>query len=250
MSPLPNFPAQPRIDIVVVTGFLGTGKTSLIRGLLEGRDTRRTGVIVNEAGDTSFDGIQIAAATGDGSSIRMLGNGCLCCEGADDLGEAVRALVERHIALTGEPTERIIVEASGLARPGKLLRQFQVITDLRLRVHIVATVDATLAADPDQHGEIVAQWTAAASLVLTRDDLAPDGGERALRMARTINPLGQVFRREQAAAAFIAPAQPNARIAHDFAGSRQGPRDNPAPVADCDLEQLRGVARQSLRHGR
>ena len=212
MSPLSIIAPQPTIDVIIVTGFLGTGKTSLIRGLLAGRDTRRTGVIVNEAGDTNFDGIQIAATTGDGSSIRILGNGCLCCDGADDLGEAVRALVERHIVLTGAPTERIIVEASGLVRPGKLLRQFQAITDLRLRVHIVATIDATLAADPDQHDEIVAQWTAAASLVLTRDDLAPDGGARALRVARAINPLGQVFRREQVAAAFIAPAQPTAMI--------------------------------------
>jgi G3E family GTPase len=218
MSPLPVLSAQPTIDVVIVTGFLGTGKTSLIRGFLEGSDTRRTGVIVNEAGDTSFDGIQIAAATGDGSSIRMLANGCLCCEGADDLGEAVRSLVERHIALTGKPSERIIVEASGLARPGKLLRQFLAITDLRLQVHIVATIDAMLVADPNQHGEIVAQWTAAASLVLTRDDLAADGGAKALKVARAINPLGQVFRREQAAAAFKAPAESNARITDDKQG--------------------------------
>jgi G3E family GTPase len=209
---------QATIDVVIVTGFLGTGKTSLIRGLLEGLDTRRTGVIVNEAGDTSFDGIQIAAATGDGSSIRMLGNGCLCCEGADDLGEAVRALVAQHIALTGEPTERIIVEASGLARPGKLLRQFQTIVDLRLRVHIVATIDATLAADPDQHSEIVAQWAAAASLVLTREDLAPDGGARAVRLARAMNPLAQFFRREDVEAAFQASTAPSASIADDIQG--------------------------------
>ena len=218
MSLSPFMSGQATIDVVIVTGFLGTGKTSLIRGLLEGLDTRRTGVIVNEAGDTSFDGIQIAAATGDGSSIRMLGNGCLCCEGADDLGEAVRALVAQHIALTGEPTERIIVEASGLARPGKLLRQFQTIVDLRLRVHIVATIDATLAADPDQHSEIVAQWAAAASLVLTREDLAPDGGARAVRLARAMNPLAQFFRREDVEAAFQASTAPSASIADDIQG--------------------------------
>jgi G3E family GTPase len=218
MNTAPLISGQPTIDVAIVTGFLGTGKTSLILGLLEGCDTRRTGVIVNEAGDTGFDGIQIAEATGDGSSIHMLGNGCLCCEGADDLGEALRALVERHIALTGEPSERIIVETSGLARPGKLLRQFQAITDLRLRVHIVATIDATLTANPDQHSEIVAQWAAAASLVLTRDDLAADGGVKALKLAQAINPLGQVFRREQAPEAFMASAGLKTTIADDMEG--------------------------------
>ncbi len=253
MSPIPSNSAQPMIDVILGTGFLGTGKTCLIRELLEGRDTRRTGVIVNEAGDTSFDGIQIAAATGDGASIRMLGNGCLCCEGADDLSEAVRALVERHIALTGEPTERIIVEASGLARPGKLLRQFQTITEMRLRVHIVATIDATLAADPDQHDEIAVQWTSAASLVLTRDDLALDGGARAMRLARAINPLAQFFRRDQAEAAFRAPTEPIASVVDNSHGHgkvrattlRQSPQ---ATWDDCTdwLENLCGMGGERI----
>lgn len=184
---------RSEIDVILVTGFLGTGKTSLIRAFLAEGDHSRTGIIVNEAGDTGFDGIQIAEATGDTSSIRMLGNGCLCCEGADDLAQSIRDLVDRHIATIGVPSERIIVEASGLARPGRLLRQFAEVREFDLRVHVVATVDATLTAAPDRHDEIAAQWAAAACLVLTRADLADDHGAAALAMAAAINPLAACF---------------------------------------------------------
>jgi len=212
--------ARPVVDVVLVTGFLGTGKTSLIRAFLEGRDTARIGIIVNEAGDTGFDGIQIAEATGERSAIRMLGNGCLCCDAADDLGESLRDLVARHVETTGSPSECIIVEASGLARPGKLLRQFQAISDIPLRVHVVATVDATLAADPGRHGEVAAQWAAASSLVLTRADLSDDGGRAALAQAWSVNPLAAYFGEgtpaDRAVAAFAPGAVPGARPLPDF----------------------------------
>ncbi|WP_260929474.1 CobW family GTP-binding protein [Novosphingobium sp. 9] len=226
---LPRAPiGSDPIEVVLVTGFLGTGKTSLIRAALESVDTARTGVIVNEAGDTDFDGIQIAEATGGMSAIRMLGNGCLCCEAQDDLAEAIRALVARHLDLTGLPSERIIVEASGLARPGRLLRQFQQLRELPLRVRVVATVDAMLIADPERHGEIAAQWAAAGTLVLTRGDMAADGGARAMAMAQAINPLAVVVTQgsqaERAAALFEAggPTIPALSDAPETAPSSSG----------------------------
>ncbi|PSO09702.1 MULTISPECIES: GTP-binding protein [unclassified Sphingobium] len=210
------------IEVVLVTGFLGTGKTSLIRAFLEGRDTSRVGVIVNEAGDTGFDGIVIAEGTGESSAVRMLGNGCLCCEAADDLAQSVRDLVARHVELTGAPSECIIVEASGLARPGKLLRQFHAITDIPLQVHVVSTVDATLAADPDRHGEIPVQWAAASSLVLTRRDLAGDDGQEAMTRAWAVNPLASFQSEgsaaERAAEAFAATGRANPLPQVEFAG--------------------------------
>lgn len=199
-------PQRPTLEVVLVTGFLGTGKTSLIRAGLEGDDLTRVGIIVNEAGDTDFDGIQIAQATGDRSAIRMLGNGCLCCEAADDLSESVRDLVERHVELTGQPTARVIIEASGLARPGRLLRQFRNLPEFAIKAHIVATVDATLLADPERHDEIYVQWSAANALVLTRADLAEDGGAFALEMAGRVNPLARILStgsREQVARAAL-----------------------------------------------
>lgn len=179
------------IDVFLVTGFLGTGKTSLINAYVEGLDTSRTGIIVNEAGDTRFDGALIAEATGDESSVRMLGNGCLCCQAADDLAIAVRALHALHLERTGAPTERIVIEASGLAMPGRLLRQLQGVRDLPLRIHVIATVEATRTASPSKHPEILAQWAAASTLVLTRSDIATDAGRASIAVARAISPLSR-----------------------------------------------------------
>lgn len=203
-------PGMAPIDVILLTGFLGTGKTSLIRAYLEQGDPSRTGVIVNEAGDTGFDGIQIAQASGDQSAIRMLGNGCLCCEAPDDLAQAVQDLVARHLDMTGAPSERIIVEASGLARPGALLRQFAALRGWPLRLHVVSTVDATLAAHPDRHGEVAAQWAAASTLVLTQADRAGDGGRAALAMAQAINPLARI----------VAQGSRHERAAQALAGSQ------------------------------
>lgn len=183
---------RPAIDVVLVSGFLGTGKTTLIRAALSGPGASGTGVIVNEAGDTDFDGVQIAEATGERSAIRMMGNGCLCCEAAGDMAETIRDLVARHYEETGEAMRRIIVEASGLARPGVLLRQFRQLNEFDLRIHVAATVDSTMGAEPDRHSEVAVQWAAANTLILTKSDVADDGGERAMAIAQLINPLAQI----------------------------------------------------------
>lgn len=120
---------------------------------------------------------------------------------------------------------RILVEASGLARPGRLLRQFADVTEFDLRVHVVATVDATLAADPARHDEIAAQWAAAASLVLTRADLAPDEGAAAMAQAMAVNPLAACFAQgdgqERSRNAFApGPMQPTPAAPHHHAHGR------------------------------
>ena len=180
-------------EIIILTGFLGTGKTSLINAFLESIDTTWTGVIVNEAGDTEFDGFLIAQASGDASAVRMLGNGCLCCQSSnDELARAIRELVGLHIERTGRPSERIIVEASGLARPGAIMRQLQNV-NVPLAVQVVSTVDATQAARPKDHVEIVDQWAAASTLVLTKTDLGGFNGHEAITNASGINPFARVI---------------------------------------------------------
>jgi G3E family GTPase len=217
------------IDVILVSGFLGTGKTTLINAYLTQVDTSRIGVIVNEAGDTTIDGLLIAEATGNASSVRMLGNGCLCCQAADDLAQAIRRIVDGHIGLTGKPTATVLVEASGLARPGPLLRQIQAINDLPLRVHVVATVDAALLATPDLHPELLDQWAAASTLVMTREDTAADAGLAAITLARLINPLATIVSQASPAERAMAAFTPNATLA--------SPRGRFA----CDTGALHGV---------
>ncbi len=110
------------IPATIVTGFLGAGKTTLIRRLLETADGRRMALIVNEFGDVGFDGDLLAdcgAATCGSGDIVELANGCICCTVADDFLPAMEALLAR-----AAPPDHIIVETSGLALPQPLVKAF------------------------------------------------------------------------------------------------------------------------------
>ena len=112
-----------KIPVTVVTGFLGAGKTSLIRHLLENANGRRIALIINEFGDLGIDGEILrgcgieACAEGD---IVELNNGCLCCTVADEFLPTLEALLERK-----DDLDQIVIETSGLALPKPLLQAFQ-----------------------------------------------------------------------------------------------------------------------------
>src|SRR5271157_278067 len=105
----------------IITGFLGAGKTTLVRHVIERAD-RRLAVIVNEFGDVGIDG-DILRGCGIESCpedrIIELANGCLCCTVADDFAPALTALLTRET-----PPEHILIETSGLALPKPLLQAF------------------------------------------------------------------------------------------------------------------------------
>ncbi|MEX0852634.1 MAG: GTP-binding protein, partial [Bauldia sp.] len=111
-----------RIPATIVTGFLGAGKTTLIRGLIANARGRRIAVIVNEFGDLGFDG-ELIAACGDAacrpSSIVELTNGCICCTVADQFLPTIEALIGHR-----PPPDHIVIETSGLALPQPLVRAF------------------------------------------------------------------------------------------------------------------------------
>ena len=111
-----------RIPCTIVTGFLGSGKTTLIRHVLANAGGRRLAVIVNEFGDVGIDGeilksCGIESCTED--SIVELSNGCICCTVADDFVPALKALLDRP-----NPPEHIVIETSGLALPKPLVKAF------------------------------------------------------------------------------------------------------------------------------
>jgi cobalamin biosynthesis protein CobW len=163
--------SSARVPCTIVTGFLGAGKTTLIRHILANARGRRLAVIVNEFGDVGIDG-DILKGCGDEAcpeeNIVELANGCLCCTVADDFVPALDTILARKPSV-----EHIVIETSGLALPKPLVQAFHW-PAIKSRVTVdgvVAVVDgAALAA-----GQVAADLDAlarqrAADTALDHDD--------------------------------------------------------------------------------
>jgi cobalamin biosynthesis protein CobW len=127
-----------KVPTTVVTGFLGAGKTTLIRHLLQNAKGRRLALVVNEFGDVGVDGELLRGCNDEAcpeEDIVELANGCICCTVADDFLPTMRKLLDRP-----NPPEHIIIETSGLALPKPLVKAFGW-PDIRTR----ATVDGVVA---------------------------------------------------------------------------------------------------------
>jgi len=112
-----------RVPCTVVTGFLGAGKTTLIRNILENAKGKRLAVIVNEFGDVGIDGEILKNCgidTCPGENIVELANGCICCTVADDFVPAL----DQILSLDNK-VDHILIETSGLALPKPLIQAFQ-----------------------------------------------------------------------------------------------------------------------------
>jgi cobalamin biosynthesis protein CobW len=136
-----------KIPTTVFTGFLGAGKTSLIRNLLRHAGGRRIALIINEFGDLGVDR-ELLLGCGDAGcaedDIVELANGCICCTVADDFVPTMQRLLARR-----PPPEHIVIETSGLALPKPLLKAFQW-PEIRTRVTVdgvIAVVDAAAVRD-------------------------------------------------------------------------------------------------------
>ena len=127
-----------KLPVTVITGFLGSGKTTLIRHLMQNPQGKRLAVIVNEFGDVGVDGEILkscAIPECPEENILELANGCICCTVADDFIPTIEALM----SLDPRP-EHILIETSGLALPKPLLKAFDW-PDIRSRI----TVDGVIA---------------------------------------------------------------------------------------------------------
>lgn len=173
------------VPITLVTGFLGSGKTTLLRAVIaQGAGGRRLAVIVNEFGQVGLDGATLARA-GTTPVIELPG-GCLCCAAGSDFLVAVEAL------LAYQP-EQIIVETSGLAEPGALVRRAReagLTFDAIIAVADAANLETALAAVP------VAGWQlrAADLIVVSKVDIISETMQSAvLNQLRTLNPRAVIL---------------------------------------------------------
>ena len=127
-----------KLPVTVITGFLGSGKTTLVRHLMQNPQGKRLAIVVNEFGDVGVDGdILKSCAIPDcpAENIMELANGCICCTVADDFIPTIEALM----ALEPRP-DHILIETSGLALPKPLLKAFDW-PDIRSKI----TVDGVIA---------------------------------------------------------------------------------------------------------
>ncbi|MCX4095363.1 CobW family GTP-binding protein [Nocardia sp. alder85J] len=169
------------IPVVVVAGFLGAGKTTLLNRLLRQRDAR-IGVVVNDFGAVNIDAMLVA---GQVDAMVSLGNGCVCC--AVDLGE----LDEMFARLT-DPRQRIdviVVEASGLAEPGNLIRTVLGSDNPRLRYGgLLEVVDAEHVGESlARHPDLAGQLRMADLVVINKADRVP--AEQLTRVRRELGEL-------------------------------------------------------------
>ncbi len=177
-------------DFILLTGFLGSGKTTLLTGFLRHPEAADTAVIVNEAGEIDIDGAIIAADAGD-LPMAMLANGCVCCSIANDLLYTIEALVAARAQAGLSPFRRIVLETSGLAQPGPIIRSLGELGPLGMRVSVIATCDAAAPIlEKDGFETAAAQVTAAGVLVLTKLDRANQADIAALdTRLGAVNPL-------------------------------------------------------------
>jgi G3E family GTPase len=158
--------------VTVVTGFLGAGKTTLVRRFLTTPEGANTAVVINEYGAVGIDDALVRNTSED---VALLGNGCVCCTTRSDLQVALRRLVIDRERGDVPGFTRIVIETSGLADPGPILQTFA--TDRALGgeffVELVVTVvdSATGLRTLDWSAEARKQAILADRLVITKSDL-------------------------------------------------------------------------------
>jgi cobalamin biosynthesis protein CobW len=213
-----------KVPVTVITGFLGAGKTTLVRHLLQNPQGRRLAVIVNEFGDVGVDGeILRSCALPDcpEENIIELANGCICCTVADDFIPTITALM----ALVPRP-DHILIETSGLALPKPLLKAFDW-PDVRSRI----TVDGVIA---------VADAEAVATGRFAPDPVRLEAQRQADDSIDHETPLSEVFEDQIACADLVLLTKSDLAGADGVAAARaviaaESPR--PLPV----IEVLEGV---------
>ena len=180
-----------RIPVTVVTGFLGAGKTTLVRNFLATPAGRNTAVVVNELGAIGIDDALLRSSADE---TVLLGNGCLCCNVRSDLQLALRRLVAERTQAKVPHFVRVVIETSGLADPGPILRTFATDRALGEEFHVeaaIAVVDAVNGMRSlDEFAEARAQVILADRIVLSKTDLS--AADQLTGRLRALNPRAEI----------------------------------------------------------
>ena len=185
--------SEQRIPITLLTGFLGSGKTTLVNHILSNPNSGKIAVIVNEFGDIGIDGDLITKTSED---MLELSNGCICCSSKDDLMEALYKLYMRKAGLIEPKIEfdRILIETTGLADPTPLAQAFYTDMSLSLTYRldaIITMVDVKhVVSQVADSPEARRQLAMADKIIFNKRDLASDTEyQRAISVVHAFNPL-------------------------------------------------------------
>ncbi|GAA7923358.1 GTP-binding protein [Helicobacter pylori] len=187
---------MPKIPITLITGFLGSGKTSFLSEYLNQIDHQGVALIINEIGQAALDQ-RILSVQYCGEKMLYLNAGCVCCNKRLDLVESLKATLNNY-EWRGEILKRVIIETTGLANPAPIL--WTILSDVFLGVHfeiqsVVACVDALNAKTHLTNNEAKEQIVFADSVLLTKTDLQNDS--RALiklkERIQFLNPSAEIF---------------------------------------------------------
>lgn len=179
-----------RIPVTLVTGFLGAGKTTLVKHFLDTPEGRGTALVVNEFGATGIDDALLRSSADE---TVLLGNGCLCCNVRSDLQVALRRLVSERERGQVPFFGRVVIETSGLADPSPILQTFSTDRALGDEFHVgtvMAAVDAVTGLSTlEQFPEARRQVILADRLIVTKTDLADvSAADELMRDLRRLNP--------------------------------------------------------------
>jgi G3E family GTPase len=185
----PRDPLAGKLPVTLITGFLGSGKTTLISRLLRHPGMNRVAVVINEIGEIGIDHDLVTLSS---ENVSLLANGCLCCTVRTDLQETLRELFGQRRAGQIADFDRVIIETTGLADPAPVVQTLASDTMLGAQYRldgVVTLVDAVNGADQlVQTPEAEKQVAMADLLLITKEDLADAGQLRALQQAlRAIN---------------------------------------------------------------
>ncbi|MFD2760906.1 CobW family GTP-binding protein [Lentibacillus juripiscarius] len=183
-----------KIPITIVTGCLGSGKTTVLNYLLQQIDNKRTAVIVNEFGKAGLDHHLLRESQ---EKISLINSGCMCCNSRDDLEQELKELLFEHEQLE-EGYERIMIETTGLADPAPIV--YTILNNPMLQNHfdvelVITTVDTDNAQlQFEKSPEFVKQVSVSDHLILTKSDLVTDDTkEMVMKQIKGINPSAQIY---------------------------------------------------------
>ncbi len=209
------------MPVTILTGFLGSGKTTCLNSYLQTPEAADVAVLINEFGEIDIDGAVLSEQLSDGSKMVTLPNGCVCCAVQEDLVDALLVLAQRA-ADPAQNIRRCIIETTGLADPGAIVRGVGHDPRLKATTRIEKTL-TVCAADRisdqlERFDEVARQIGIADGIVISKGDLVDaETTSRSISQITAINPLAEISKATNGAI----------DSDHIFGSPIDGPLENP-----------------------